>query len=117
MSPCAATVVTSPEGPVLRNPAYGSAAARGLYPEVRQTHPASLPKSPVIGTGAPVQYEQREDIGAPRKRLPGRTVLAEPHPEGARGSGSGASGSGGEPEQGNGSPDETIRWTRGGERE
>ncbi len=23
-------------------------------------------------TGAPVQYEQREDIGAPRKRLPGR---------------------------------------------
>ncbi|HWK18002.1 MAG TPA: hypothetical protein VNR66_11165 [Solirubrobacteraceae bacterium] len=107
----------SPEGPVLRNPAYGSAAARGLYPEVRQTHPASLPKSPVIGTGAPVQYEQREDIGAPRKRLPGRTVLAEPHPEGAGGSGSGAPGSGGEPEQGNGSPDETIRWTRGGERE
>jgi hypothetical protein len=24
----------------------------------------------VIGTDAPVQYEQREDIGAPRKRRP-----------------------------------------------
>ena len=30
----------------------------------------ALPRSPVIGTDAPVQYEQREDIGAPRKRLP-----------------------------------------------
>jgi hypothetical protein len=30
----------------------------------------SLPRSPVIGTDAPVQYEQREDIGKPRKRLP-----------------------------------------------
>jgi len=26
----------------------------------------------VIGTDAPVQYEQREDIGAPRKRMPSR---------------------------------------------
>jgi hypothetical protein len=24
----------------------------------------------VIGTAAPVQYEQRDDIGKPRKRLP-----------------------------------------------
>ena len=24
----------------------------------------------MIGTDAPVQYEQRDDIGAPRKRLP-----------------------------------------------
>ena len=32
-----------------------------------------LPRSPVIGTDAPVQYEQREDIGAPRKRLPSRS--------------------------------------------
>ena len=32
--------------------------------------PESLPRSPVIGTDAPVQYEQRDDIGAPRKRLP-----------------------------------------------
>jgi hypothetical protein len=53
----------NPAGPVLRDPAYGSAAARTLYPEARPS------RSPVIGTGAPEQYEQREDIGQPRKRL------------------------------------------------
>jgi hypothetical protein len=63
----------SPEGPVLRNVEGGSLAARLLYPEIRQTGPKSLPRSPVIGTDAPVQYEQRDDIGAPRKRLPSRT--------------------------------------------
>ena len=62
----------NPAGPVLRNIEAGSLAARQLYPEVRQTHPESLPRSPVIGTDAPVQYEQREDIGAPRKRMPSR---------------------------------------------
>ena len=41
------------------------------HPETRQTRPDSLPRSPVIGTDAPVQYEQRDDIGKPRKRLPG----------------------------------------------
>jgi hypothetical protein len=55
--------MASPAGPALRNPAYGSAAARTLYPGDR---PA---RSPVIGTDAPVQYEQREDIGRPRKRF------------------------------------------------
>jgi hypothetical protein len=34
--------------------------------------PETLPRSPVIGTDAPVQYEQRDDIGAPRTRLPDR---------------------------------------------
>ena len=63
----------SPEGAVLRNVEGGSLAARLLYPEIRQTGPKSLPRSPVIGTDAPVQYEQRDDIGAPRKRLPSRT--------------------------------------------
>ena len=63
----------SPEGPVLRNVEGGSLAARDLYPEIRQTGPEKLPRSPVIGTDAPVQYEQRDDIGAPRKRLPGRS--------------------------------------------
>ena len=63
----------SPDGPVLRNAEAGSLAARLLYPELRQTGPDSLPRSPVIGTDAPVQYEQREDIGAPRKRLPSRS--------------------------------------------
>ena len=62
----------NPAGPVLRNVEGGSLAARQLYPEVRQTHPDTLPRSPVIGTDAPVQYEQREDIGAPRKRMPSR---------------------------------------------
>ena len=53
----------NPAGPVLRDAAYGSAAARTLYPEARPS------RSPVIGTGAPEQYERREDIGQPRKRL------------------------------------------------
>jgi hypothetical protein len=60
----------NPAGPVLRNIEAGSLAARLLYPNLRQTMPESLPKSPVIGTDAPVQYEQRDDIGAPRKRMP-----------------------------------------------
>jgi hypothetical protein len=53
----------NPAGPALRDPAYGSAAAHTLYAEPRPT------RSPVIGTDAPVQYEQREDIGRPRKRF------------------------------------------------
>jgi hypothetical protein len=55
--------MANPAGPALRDPAYGSAAARTLYPGER---PA---RSPVIGTGAPVQYEQREDMGKSRKRF------------------------------------------------
>ena len=60
----------SPNGFPLRNVEGGSLAARLLYPELRQQRPETLPRSPVIGTDAPVQYEQRDDIGAPRKRLP-----------------------------------------------
>jgi hypothetical protein len=62
----------SPTGEVLRNIEGGSLAARMLYPDVRHTSPEKLPGSPVIGSDAPVQYEQRDDIGAPRKRLPAR---------------------------------------------
>ena len=62
----------NPAGFPLRNVEGGSLAARLLYPDVRQTHPDELPRSPVIGADAPVQYEQRDDIGAPRKRLPVR---------------------------------------------
>jgi hypothetical protein len=62
----------SPAGAVLRNIEGGSLAARLLYPDGRQTAPKELPRSPVIGTDAPVQYEQRDDIGAPRKRPPSR---------------------------------------------
>ena len=47
----APVAVLSPNGPALRNPAYGSAAARALYPAAR---PA---RSPVIGTDSPIQYE------------------------------------------------------------
>ena len=64
--------VGNPAGPALRDAARGSLASRQLYPEGRQAAPETLPRSPVIGTDAPVQYEQREDIGAPRKRLPDR---------------------------------------------
>jgi hypothetical protein len=59
-------------GAVLRNVEGGSLAARLLYPEGRQQRPENLPRSPVIGTDSPVQYEQREDIGQPRKRMPAR---------------------------------------------
>ncbi len=62
----------NPAGPVLRNVEAGSLAARLLYPEGRPGRAESLPRSPVIGTGSPEQYEQREDIGAPRKRKPAR---------------------------------------------
>lgn len=63
----------SPAGPALRDAAYASASARKLYPGGRPDGAERLPRSPVIGTGAPVQYEQREDIGTPRKRLPSRS--------------------------------------------
>jgi hypothetical protein len=64
--------MANPAGPVLRNVEGGSLAARRLYPEGRQERPENLPRSPVIGTDAPTQYEQREDVGQPRKRLPAR---------------------------------------------
>jgi hypothetical protein len=60
----------NPAGPVLRAVEYGSSAARALYPEIRQERPEVMPRSPVIGTDSPEQYEQREDIGKPRKRMP-----------------------------------------------
>ena len=64
----------NPAGPALRNVEGGSLAARLLYPEIRQTRPETLARSPVIGTDAPEQYEQRDDIGKPRKQLPSRTA-------------------------------------------
>ncbi|MGI8622421.1 MAG: hypothetical protein ACR2NB_02805 [Solirubrobacteraceae bacterium] len=67
----------NPAGPVLRNVAGGSLTARELYPDVRHTTPENLPRSPAIGADAPVQYEQREDIGAPRQRLPARSTRDE----------------------------------------
>jgi hypothetical protein len=61
--------MANPAGPVLRNVESGSLAARLLYPNVRQEAPENLPRSPVIGADSPVQYEEREDIGKPRKRM------------------------------------------------
>ena len=49
-----------------------AASPRGCCtPRSARRGPTTLPRSPVIGTDAPVQYEQRDDIGAPRKRMPG----------------------------------------------
>jgi len=59
----------SPNGPALRNPAYGSLSARALYPEVRQTRPEAMPRSPMIGSDSPVQYVPSESPGV-RKRRP-----------------------------------------------
>ena len=57
----------------------GAAKRRGrqpggppALPEPAPARPPKLPRSPVIGTDSPVQYEQRDDIGQPRKRLPAR---------------------------------------------
>jgi hypothetical protein len=60
---------SSPNGPALRNPSYGSLAARSLYPDGRQTRPQAMPRSPVIGTDSPVQYVPSESPGV-RKRMP-----------------------------------------------
>jgi hypothetical protein len=59
----------SPDGPALRNPAYGSLAARLLYPDIRQQRPSNLPRSPIIGADSPVQYEPSDTPGV-RKRMP-----------------------------------------------
>ena len=55
--------VGNPAGPALRDVERGSLAARLLYPEIRQSRPESLARSPVIGTDAPVQYPPSEQRG------------------------------------------------------
>jgi hypothetical protein len=67
----------SPEGPVLRDVVRASLSARRLYPEIRQTRPELMPRSPVIGTNSPVQYEPSESPGV-RRRMPGTTAVMEP---------------------------------------
>jgi hypothetical protein len=59
----------SPSGVVLRNVPGGSLAARKLYPEVRQDRPEKMPRSPIIGTDSPEQYEPSEEPGI-RRRMP-----------------------------------------------
>src|SRR5437764_379998 len=67
----------SPSGPALRNPAYGSLAARSLYPEGRQSRPQAMPRSPIIGTDSPVQYVPSESPGV-RNRMPAAVGAAAP---------------------------------------
>jgi hypothetical protein len=67
---------TSPAGPALRNAIYGSGAARNLYPDGRPGRPPALPRSPIIGSGAPIQYEPGDAVGGPRRHLPGVTTSA-----------------------------------------
>jgi hypothetical protein len=57
----------SPNGPALRDVVYASLSARKLYPDATTARPA---RSPVIGTGSPVQYEPSETPGV-RSRMPG----------------------------------------------
>ena len=59
----------SPNGPALRDAVYASASARALYPEVRQDRPEKMPRSPVIGTDSPIQYEPTDEPGV-RRRMP-----------------------------------------------
>ncbi len=70
--------VASPAGPALRNPASGSTAARALYPEGRQGRPPAMPRSPVVGTDAPVQYDAAVEVGTRRRRM--RTAATTPAP-------------------------------------
>ncbi len=63
--------VASPDGPAIRDPAYGSRSARALYPGGRPERPEPMPRSPVIGTDSPVQYDPSVEVGKPRKQLRG----------------------------------------------
>jgi hypothetical protein len=73
----------SPNGPALRDPSYGSAAAGTLYPFGRPAHASSLPRSPVIGVDSPVQYGPDVEVGAPRTRMPGTAGAPGPESEGS----------------------------------
>jgi hypothetical protein len=66
----------SPNGPALRNATYGSHAAGTLYPLGRPAHAQSLPRSPVIGTDSPVQYDPEVEVGGPRTRMPAGAATA-----------------------------------------
>ncbi len=80
----------SPEGPVLRHVARSLAATDALFPDFRPREVAAMPRSPVIGTGAPVRYEPTYTPGV-RERMPGGgpggTLLAMDIPRAAPGHG------------------------------
>jgi hypothetical protein len=62
----APVAAASPNGPAIRNVAYASLSARKLYPDASEARP---PRSPVIGTDAPEQYEPSPEPGV-RRRMP-----------------------------------------------
>ncbi|HWD76822.1 MAG TPA: hypothetical protein VG371_16925 [Solirubrobacteraceae bacterium] len=71
----------SPTGRALRDAGYGSAAAARLYPEPRQSRPSSLPRSPLVGTGAPAQYGPNPPDTISWGRVPeGRAAAPQPEP-------------------------------------
>jgi hypothetical protein len=86
----------SPTGPVLRNVTQGSLAARALYPEIRQTRPPRLPRSPIVGANSPMQYEPADEPGV-RRRMPGATAVLEVPTQVVAG---------------NGDESHTIRWKK-----
>lgn len=67
----------SPDGPAVRNAERSAGAAMSLYPDGRQSRPEKLPRSPVIGTDAPVQYEPSASPGV-RPHAPGATTVLDP---------------------------------------
>jgi hypothetical protein len=73
----------SPNGPALRNPAYGSSAAGTLYPYGRPAHADRLPRSPVIGSESPVQYDPEVEVGTRRARMPATAGSPGPESEGS----------------------------------
>ena len=80
----------SPAGPVLRHVARSLAATEALFPGFRPKQATALPRSPLIGTDAPVRYEPTYSPGV-RERMPdgGRsgTLLAMDIPKTAPGDG------------------------------
>jgi hypothetical protein len=74
----------NPAGPALRDVERGSLSARLLYPEGRQSRPERMPRSPIIGTDAPVLYQPSEqrggttpDAGEIQEKGPWSEVAAE----------------------------------------
>ena len=65
--------MANPAGPAIRNVGRREPLGAACCTRTSATPgPERLPRSPVIGADSPVQYEQRDDIGKPRKRLPAR---------------------------------------------
>lgn len=69
--------VGNPAGPALRDVERASLSARLLYPDGRQSRPATMPRSPVIGADSPVVYPPSEQRGG---TTPGAEEIREKGP-------------------------------------